>query len=153
MAVLRWRPTLGWLILMMLGLGCVGAGRDAHDVASDLEGTVTPAMVERLVRNTDLQQVALSISVGRWVNEHFDREDQPRLESFLRDAADALAGNRVRVTQQVVEDSGPNSQQLTLTVALEQSGQTRYIPVVLDLVRDGKRVVISRVRVMTTAGS
>jgi hypothetical protein len=136
------------VLLPPLSAGCNVGGRDAHDVAADFEGPVSAGMVERLVRDVDLERAPLDISMGREVDEHFGAGDQPAFESFLRRVADELAGDQVRVTQQVVDETGPNSQRLTLTLALEHGGETRYVPVTLDLVREGRRVLVARARVM-----
>jgi hypothetical protein len=136
------------LLLSPLSAGCGTGGRDAHDVAADFEGTVSPAMVEHLVRDVDLERAPLDVSMGHEIAQHFGPGDQQAFESFLRDAANEFAGDRVRVTQQVVEDTGHGTQQLTVTLEVQHGEQTRYVPVVLDLLRDGRRMVITRARVL-----
>lgn len=134
-------------LLLSLSANCNAGGRDAHDVAADFEGTVGPGIIERLVRDTDLERAPLTISVGHQ-STFFTAGDQPALEAFLQRAASDLAGDRIRVTQEVVDDTGPGTQRLTLTLAIEHDGQVRYVPVALDLVRDGRRILVTRARVM-----
>jgi hypothetical protein len=144
-------PLLAALLLTLPILGCAG-GRDAHDVAADLEGTVSPQSAERLLRDVDLARAPVEISAGDDFDQTFAQGDQGALEQFLRDAAGDLAGDSVRVTQQTVEETGANAQRLAATLEVQHQGHAVYVPVELDLVRDGRRVFVTHVRVMI-AGS
>jgi hypothetical protein len=128
--------------------GCGAGGRDARDIASDLEGTVGASTAERLLRDVDLTRAAITVSVGGEPEQRFADGDQEAFESSLRGAIALHNGARVRVTQQVVDDTGGNTYRLTVTLAVEEHGETQYVPAALDLLRDGRRMLITRVRVM-----
>lgn len=138
---------LGVLLLAGPLSGC--GGRDAHDIAADLEGTVSTSTVDRLLRDVDLQRSPVVIAVDREETQTFGPADQAVLETVLHDAANGLQGDHVQVTQQVIEDTGANTQQLTVTLAVDHQGQaTRYVPITMDLLRDGRRLLITQVHVM-----
>lgn len=151
-----WRARLSSVVLAVLCVGasatvtagCGASGRDARDVAADLEGPVGETMVERLLRDVDLTRATLELSAGHSVFERFEGSDQQRLEAFLRETADQLAGDSLRVTQQVIEDTGRDTQRLTLTLEVHYSGGTRFVPVEIDLQRDARKVFVTRARVM-----
>jgi hypothetical protein len=136
------------LLLPPLSSGCAGGGRDAHDIAADLEGTVSTSSVDRLLRDVDLSKASVTVSIDHADTQTFGPADQQALESYLRDAATGISGDRVHVTQQVVDDTGANTQQLTVTLEVVHEGATQYIPLAIDLVRDGRRMLVTRVRVM-----
>lgn len=127
---------------------CGVSSRDGRDIAADLEGTVGEPMVARLLRDVDLSRAPLEVSAGRAMLERFESADQPRWESFLRESAEQLAGDSVRLTQQVLEDTGRDTQRLTVTLEVQHGTNTRYVPVELELLRDGRRVLVTRARVM-----
>lgn len=135
------------LLLSPLSSGCSAGGRDAQDIAADFEGTISSATVERLMRDVDLSRAPLTVSVTGAESQQFDSDAQSSLESLLRSTLDEMNGDRVRVTQRVVDDTSPTTQQLTLTLEVDHGGQTRYVPLTLDLMRDGRRVLVTRVRV------
>ncbi len=141
---------IGILLLLSLPLVACG-GRDAQDIAADLEGTVSTSTAERLLRNVDLQRAPVVISVDREESQTFGPSDQQALEAALRDAVNEAQGDRVRVTQRVIEDTGSDTQQLTVTLGVEHEGHTRYVPVVMDLQREGRRMIVTRVRVMASS--
>jgi hypothetical protein len=110
---------------------------------------VSSATVDHLLRDVDVQHVPVTVSMGSEPEQHFGAGDQQALETLLRDTASSLAGDQAHVTQQVVEDGANGAQQLTVTVSLDHAGEMRYVPMVFDLVRDGRRVLITHVRVMS----
>jgi hypothetical protein len=139
---------VGFLLLAAPLIAC--GGRDAHDIAADFEGTVSSGTVDRLLRDVDLQRAPVAISVDREETQTFGAADQAALETALRDAANEMQGDRVQITQQVIEDTGANTQQLTVTLSVEHQGQSaRYVPVTMDLLRDGRRLLITQVHVMS----
>lgn len=137
------------LLLSVLLAGC--GGRDAQDIAADLEGTVSSATVDRVLRNIDLQRSPVVVSVDREDPQTFGPSDQESLEAALRDAINEAQGDRVRVAQRVIEDLGPDTQQLTVTLSVEHRRNTRYVPVALDLQRDGRRMIVTQVHVMASS--
>jgi hypothetical protein len=138
------------LLAIPFAQGCATGGRDARDVANDLEGPVSSTTVDRLLRDVDLQHTPVSVSMGSEPEQQFGPADQQALETLLREAATSLSGDRAHVTQQVVEDTANGAQQLTVTVSLDHSGEMRYVPMVIDLVRDGRRVLVTHVRIMSS---
>ncbi len=52
-----------WIVLGGLVGGCEGS-RDAHDLATDLEGTVSETTPARILQDVDLTQVPLTLSVA-----------------------------------------------------------------------------------------
>ncbi|MEZ4392389.1 MAG: hypothetical protein R3A48_14975 [Polyangiales bacterium] len=136
------------LSTLVLLLAACGAGeRDVDDVATDLEGTVTPATVDRVLRDVDLSRAALTIHVGSDAPERFGAEGQRALEEYLRDAAQDLSGAVIEITQRNVEDR-PNGVSMTLTLRVRKGAEERFVPVVLDVVRAGRRWAVTRARVM-----
>jgi hypothetical protein len=113
-----------------------------------MEGTVSSSTADRLLRDVDLSKSPVTVSVDHGETQTFGPSDQQALESFLRDAVTDSSGARVRVTQQVVDDTGSNTQELTVTLSVEHAGETDYVPVVVDLQRDGRRMIVTHVRVM-----
>ena len=145
------RPGLSLLLLLTTGLVAGCGGRAAHDVALDLEGTVSSSTVERVLRDVDLQRAPVTIAVDRLEPMEYGASDQQALEAALRDAVTDMQDARVHVTQEVVEDTSATTQQLTLTLQVEHASQTEYVPVVLDLLRDGRRMLITHVHVMAAS--
>lgn len=140
-------PVFGLFLLLTAPLAACG-GRDAHDIAADLEGTVSTSTVDRLLRDVDLNRAPVVLSVDREDTQTFGPSDQQAMETAMRETATELAGDHVQITQQVVEDTGTNTQELTVTLAVEHAGQTRYVPVTVDLLRDGRRLLVTAVHVM-----
>jgi len=129
-------------------MGCGAGGRDGRDLAHDLEGTVSSSTVERLAGHFDLSRAPVVVSVASAGEQTFGASDQPALEASLRDALQPYDGARLSVTQQVYEESSASTGTLTLTLALEQQGTTRYVPVIFDLDRSGRRATVTRLRMM-----
>ncbi|MEI8255041.1 MAG: hypothetical protein WCJ30_05150 [Deltaproteobacteria bacterium] len=136
---------VGFLLLA----GC--GGRDAQDIAADLEGTVSSSTVDHLLRNIDLQRSPVVVSVDREETQTFGPADQQALEVAVRDAVNESQGDRVQVTQRVLEDTGGETQQLTVTLAVDHQGHTRYVPIAMELLRDGRRMIVTQVRVMASS--
>lgn len=134
-------------LAMMLLAACSSGERDADDVASDLEGVVSPATVDRLLHDVDLTRASLSLHVGTDAPERFGPDGQRALDTYLRDAEGRLAGAVIEVTQRSVEERGSTTV-MTLTLRVRQGGEERYVPVVLEVVRAGRRPVVTRARVM-----
>lgn len=134
-------------LAMMALVACSSGERDADDVATDLEGVVTPATVERLLRDVDLTRTAVTIHVGSDAPERFGPDGQRALEDYLRDAAQRLEGASVEITQRSVEERA-NGVAITLTLRVRQGAEERYVPVALEVVRAGRRWVVTRARVM-----
>lgn len=132
---------------MVVLAACSSGERDADDVVEDLEGTVSAATVERLLRDVDLTRTALTIHVGTDAPERFGPDGQRALEDYLRDAAQRLNGASVEVTQRVVEERG-SGVAITLTLRVRQGGEERYVPAALEVTRAGRRWVVTRARVM-----
>ena len=53
----------------------------------------------------------------------------------------------MEITQRTVEER-PTGASLTLTLRVRRGGDERYVPVVLDVVRAGRRWAVTRARVM-----
>lgn len=134
-------------LLMALLVACSSGERDPEDVASDLEGTVTAATVDRLLRDVDLSRAPLTVHVGSDAPERFSAEGQRALEEYLRRAADELSGAAVEITQRSVEERA-SGVSVTLTLRVHRGADERYVPVVLDVVRAGRRWAVTRARVM-----
>lgn len=135
------------LVLMVLLVACASGERDAVDVAADLEGVVTAATVDRLLRDVDLSRAPLSVHVGADDPERFGADGQRALEGFLRRSADELMGAAVEITQRTVEERA-SGVSMTLTLRVRRGADERYVPVVLDVVRAGRRWAVTRARVM-----
>lgn len=133
--------------LVLLLAACGSGERDVDDVATDLEGTVTSATVDRVLRDVDLSRAALTIHVGSDAPERFGAEGQQALEEYLRNSAQALSGSVVEITQRSVEER-PNGVSMTLTLRVRKGADERFVPVVLDVVRAGRRWAVTRARVM-----
>lgn len=133
--------------LLVLVAGCSSGERDADEVVTDLEGTVSASTVERLLRDVDLTRTALTIHVGSESPERFGADGQRALEDYLRDAAQRLEGARVEVTQRVVEERA-GGLAITLTLRVRQGETERYVPAALEVTRAGRRWVVTRARVM-----
>jgi len=134
-------------LVMLVLVACSSGERDADDVAGDLEGVVTSATVERLLRDVDLTRTALTIHVGSDAPERFGPDGQRALEDYLRDAAQRMEGAIVEITQRSVEERG-SATVMTLTLRVRQGAEERYVPVALEVVRAGRRWVVTRARVM-----
>lgn len=133
--------------LVLLLAACGSGERDVDDVATDLEGTVTSATVDRVLRDVDLSRAALTIHVGSDAPERFGAEGQQALEEYLRNSAQELSGSVVEITQRSVEER-PNGVSMTLTLRVRKGADERFVPVVLDVVRAGRRWAVTRARVM-----
>jgi len=134
-------------LLLLLATACSSGERDVDDVASDLEGVVTAASVDRVLRDVDLSRAPLTVHVGAESPERFDAEGQRALEDYLRHAEEELHGAVVEITQRTAEER-PTGVTLTLTLRVRRGGDERYVPVVLDVVRAGRRWAVTRARVM-----
>lgn len=136
------------LSIVMVVLAACGSGeRDADEVASDLEGVVSSASVDRVLRDVDLSRAPLTIHVGSDAPERFNADSQRALEEYLRGVSQELAGSVVEITQRSVVDR-PSGVSMTLTLRVRKGADERYVPVVLDVVRAGRRWAVTRARVM-----
>lgn len=144
---LRAMRRLALPLLLLLATACSSGERDPDDVASDLEGVVTAASVDRVLRDVDLSRAPLTVSVGGEAPERFDAEGQRALEDYLRRAEEDLHGAVVEITQRTVEERATGVS-MTLTLRVRRGAEERYVPVVLDVVRAGRRWAVTRARVM-----
>lgn len=143
------RRFLPLFLTLTLALGACNVGdRSPSDVGDDLEGTVSSAMVERLLRDVDLAHTPLVVHVGSDEPQRYGGDGQRALEDFLRESETQLDGARVEVVQRVVEENGADAS-VTLTLKVQHHGETRFVPVLLEVTRSGRRLAITRARVMT----
>lgn len=128
--------------------GCGGGGRDAHEVVSDLEGTVSSdSAPARILQDVDLAHAPLTLSVAGDETRRYGPEDQRALEEYLHDAARQADGASITVVQEVVEETA-GIIHVTLNLRVRTQDEERYVPVGLDLTRTGRRLVITHARVM-----
>lgn len=146
----RWFTALRFVFVLsavLLG-GCNVGERAPADLGDDLEGTVSTAMAERLLRDVDLASAPLVVHVGSDDPQRFGADGQHALEEYLREAVTDLDGARIEVVQSVVEEGAPEVR-VTLTLKVKQGSDTRFVPVLLEVRRTPRKLVITRARVMT----
>jgi hypothetical protein len=117
-------------LLLLLATACSSGERDVDDVASDLEGVVTAASVDRVLRDVDLSRAPLTVHVGAESPERFDAEGQRALEDYLRHAEEELHGAVVEITQRTAEERPTG---VTLTLTLPLSPPSTSCPTLLPL--------------------
>lgn len=105
-------------------------------------------MTQRLLQDVDLVQLGLTVRAGSSETARFGANDQVRFEQLLRAAERALDGDRVRVVQTVTDHAAGPSPTVTVTLAVEHQSRQQYVPVRLELQRDGNRLLVTGVRIM-----